>query len=147
MAIQVKVYQDNRKNSNKLFYGRAYHLNIINRDQLAERIQANCTVKKSDVVAVLTELVEVMNYELANSNKILLDGFGYFSVGVKTSGALDKEEWNVQENLKKFRVNFRPTMKRDAATGKITGKSLGYGYKATIIDLADKKKKQEEEGE
>ncbi|MBO7051298.1 MAG: HU family DNA-binding protein [Prevotella sp.] len=144
MAIQVKVYQDTRKNSNKLFYGRAYHLNTIDSDQLAERIQANCTVKKSDVVAVLTELVEVMNYELANSNKIKLDGFGYFSVGVKTSGALAKDEWNVPENLKNFHINFRPTMNRDAATGKITGKSFGFGYKATVIDLADKKKKEEE---
>jgi hypothetical protein len=27
---------------------------------LAERIQRNCTAKKSDVLAVLTELVEVM---------------------------------------------------------------------------------------
>ena len=142
MAIQVKVYQDKRKNSNHLFYGRAHHLNIINRDQLAERIQANCTVKKSDVVAVLTELVEVMNYELANSNKILLDGFGYFSIGCKTSGALTKEEWTIQDNLKAFRVNFLPTSKR--TNGKVTSKTFISGLKATVIDLAEKKKKDEE---
>ena len=142
MAIQVSVYQDKRKNSNHLFYGRAYHLNIIDLMALAERIQANCTVKKSDVVAVLTELVEVMNYELANSNKILLDGFGYFSIGCKTSGALTQKEWTIQDNLKGFRVNFLPTSKR--TNGKVTSKTFISGLKATVIDLNETKKKDEE---
>lgn len=145
MAIQVNVYQDKRKNGNKLFYGRAYHVNTINREQLAERIQANCTVKRSDVQAVLTELVEVMNYELANSNKVLLDGFGYFSIGCKTSGALTKEEWNVNDNLKGFRVNFLPASKRQ--NGKVSSKTFISGLKATVIELAEKKKKGDEDND
>lgn len=143
MAIQVKVYQDKRRNSNHLYYGRAYHVNTINRDQLADRIQANCSVKKSDVVAVLTELVEVMGYELANSNQILLDGFGYFYIGCRTSGAIAKEDWTIQENLKGFRVGFKPTSSR--TNGKVTSKTFITGLKAAVIDLAETKKKDDDD--
>ena len=69
-------------------------------------------------------------------------GFGYFSIGCKTSGALTKEEWTIQDNLKAFRVNFLPTSKR--TNGKVTSKTFISGLKATVIDLAEKKKKDEE---
>ena len=78
MAIFINVYQDKRKNSNKLFYGRAMHPQTIDTRALAKRIEKNVSVKESDVYAVLIELAEVMTYELANSNKVQLDRFGYF---------------------------------------------------------------------
>ena len=60
MALLYKIVRDNRKDSNNLYYGRAVQINSINMEQLADIIQRNCTVKKSDVLAVLTELVETM---------------------------------------------------------------------------------------
>lgn len=112
MAVFVKTYQDNRKNGTKLFYGRAYHPQVINRDKLADRIQRNCSMKKSDVLAVLTELTEVMTDELQNSNTVLLDDFGYFRISVKTVGAMTEEDFNLHENVKGLVVRFRPTAKR-----------------------------------
>lgn len=132
MAIQVKIYQDTRSNGNGLFYGRAKHFSTINRAELAKRIQANCTVKHSDVLAVLTELTEVMSYELANGNKILLDDFGYFYIGVKTSGAMTKKEWNVNDNLKAFRCNFLPVGKRDKSG--VTSRTFTSGLKAIKME-------------
>ncbi|MBQ9236614.1 MAG: HU family DNA-binding protein [Prevotella sp.] len=126
MAIKINVLQDKRKNSNKLWYGRAICSDTIDTAQLAKRIQANVSVKESDVMAVLIELAEVMSTELANGNKVQLDRFGYFWYGIQSSGALDPEEWNVQENLKKFRINFVLFNSRNS-DGKVVSKSLQDG--------------------
>lgn len=138
MAIQVKVHQDTRSNGNGLFYGRAKHFETVNREELAKRIQANCTVKHSDVLAVLTELTEVMTYELAHGNKILLDDFGYFYISVRTSGAMTAKEWNVQDNVKGFRCNFLPVGKRDKSG--LTSRTFTAGLKAVKMDVEEKKK-------
>lgn len=133
MSIKVKAFQDKRKDSNNLWYFRAIHPSTINRDTLADRIQANCTVKRSDVLAVLTELVEVMNYELSNGNKVLLDGFGYFYIGVKSIGSIEKEDLDIEQNIQGFRCGFLPTGTRDTATG-ITSRTFCSGLKAQRYD-------------
>ena len=61
MAVNFKIYQSNRKGgTNGKFYARAAHRETINTKDLAEVMQNNSTVKRSDIVAVLTELSEVL---------------------------------------------------------------------------------------
>ena len=144
MAIQCKIYQDKRSTSSKLYYARAVYPNTVDRKALAEKIEQNCSVKVSDVLAVLTELVVVMTDELKNGNKVLLDDFGYFYIGVNTAGAVTKKEfsfgraiWNADEkywdtkngNIKGFHCGFLPTGKRDANTG-VTTRTFLAGLKA-----------------
>ena len=89
MAVRYKLYMNNRKNSptKGKWYARAAVQNVVDLDALAKRIQANCTAKRADVMAVLTELVEVMTTELQNSNRVKLDGFGSFKIGLKSGPA------------------------------------------------------------
>ena len=144
MAVIIDVYQDKRKNSNKLFYGRAKCITTIDTRGLAQRIQANVSVKESDVYAVLIELAEVMSYELSNSNKIQLDRFGYFYPSVKTSGALTRDEWTVQDNVKDGTVRFTP-FRTQKAEGGVTSRALsGTGFKYKVMDFPDGEKKEEE---
>ncbi len=124
MAILLNVLQDKRKNSNHLWYGRAIQPATIDTAALAQRIQANVSVKEADVYSVLIELAEVMAYELSNGNKVQLDRFGYFWFGARTSGALTADEWTVPDNLKGFRINFQLFNKRNSE-GKVTSKALG----------------------
>ena len=102
------VYQDkNKTRSEHLFYGRIVHTQTIGTDELADRIQRNCSMKKSDVVAVLTELVEVMTDELQNSNKVKLDGFGTFKINCSSYGVTMKEDYNA-DMIKSYHVRFLP---------------------------------------
>ena len=80
MALLYKIVRDNRKNSTNLYYGRAVQINTIDTDGLADIIQRNCTLKKSDVIAVIAELVEVMTDQLQNSVTVKLNNFGTFEV-------------------------------------------------------------------
>ena len=69
MAVFYRLYQDNRSNSTHPgeWYARAVHTGTVDIDGLAEEMQANCTVKRADIVAVLSELVETMQRHLQMS--------------------------------------------------------------------------------
>lgn len=135
MAVLYKLWQDNRKNTMYpgKWYARAVHQNTFNLEKLSERIQRNCSMKKSDVLAVLTEMVEVMKDELQNSSTVRIDGFGSFSVGLKTKPAATAADFNAAKNVAGYRVNFRPAS-HTVANG-VTAK--GNASRKVIYDLTD----------
>jgi len=93
---------------NGYYFAKVVHTDEITLDKLSERIQRNCSMKKSDVVAVLTELVEVMKDELQASHIVRIDGLGTFKVGIKGSYAKTAAAFNASKNIHSYRVNFRP---------------------------------------
>ncbi len=105
-AIQYVTYQDNRKNGTNLWYGRAVHPSTVNLDSIADRVQQNCSMKKSDVLAVLTEMIETMKNELQNSNRVKLDGLGTFYINLKSKGSVNESDFNANEFIKGFKVKF-----------------------------------------
>jgi predicted histone-like DNA-binding protein len=110
MAILYKLWQDNRKTSlyPGKWYAKAVHQTTIGLNDVAARIERNCSMKKSDVLAVLTEMVEVLKDELQNSNIVKLDGFGAFKVGMKTKPAATAADFNPATNVTGYHVNFLP---------------------------------------
>ena len=81
MALNYRLYQSNRKDNTKgKWYARVAHTSTIDTNGLAAIMQANCTVKRSDILAVISELVEVMTTELQNSKRVRIDGFGTFKL-------------------------------------------------------------------
>ena len=122
MALLYKIVRDNRKNSGNLYYGRAVQINTIDTAGMADIIQRNCTLKKSDVLA---ELVDVMTDQLQNSVAVKLDGFGTFKIGLKTVGADKPENFSISRNVSGMRVNFISAGKKDVATNKVTRTFLG----------------------
>src|SRR5574344_257318 len=106
MAIQYSTKQSTRKGGNLKWYGRAVHPSTVSLEVIAERIQRTSSMTKGDVLAVLTEMISVMKDELQNSNKVKLDGLGTFAIGLRTNGANSEEEFNANENIDAFVVNF-----------------------------------------
>ena len=117
--VRYTLSQDNRKNSTTrgMWYGRAKMTGETGLNTLAQRIQRNCTVKRSDVkavMAVLTELVEVMQDELQAGHKVKLEGFGSFKIGLNTTGAESAKLFTVSKNVKGLHVLFQPEVKKSA---------------------------------
>jgi predicted histone-like DNA-binding protein len=112
MAILYKLYQDNRRNSlnNGKFYARAIHPSTIDTKGLAEIMQRNCTVKYSDILAVLAELSETMKTMLQSSMRVKLDGIGSFKIGLRTVAADTAKDFDANKNVKSMHVNFMPEM-------------------------------------
>ena len=123
MAILVKTYQDKRKTGNNLWYGRAWHPSILDLKALAKRIEQNTTLTYADCLAVLQMLIKVMTNQMGMSNKVLLDGIGYFYPAARTSGALSKKDFTIGNNIKDIKVIFTPQRETNAGTG-ITSKGL-----------------------
>mgnify|MGYP002515555886 CR=1 FL=1 len=106
-SVSYYVRQDNRRTGTGLWYGKAYIRGTLTFDQIAQQIQNNCSMKKSDVIAYLTELIEVMQQKLTQGYKVQLGDIGYFSVGLTSLGALSEKKWNAKEYLKSMHVVFK----------------------------------------
>ena len=107
--MRFKKYQNVVKNS-KMFgkwYARAVVSETVTTDQLADEIQRNASVKKSDVKAVLCELSEVMNQKLIQGGRVVLDGIGAFKVTINTVGAETAKDFTAN-NIKSVRILFQP---------------------------------------
>ena len=100
------------------WYARMVPMGVLNTRQLAEIIQRNCTVKKSDVMAVLEELVETMRDQMQAGKRVKLDGFGSFKIGLNCKGAASAEEFTVKKNIKGTHVVFMPERSTDSSGNK-----------------------------
>lgn len=127
-----RTFKDGRQDpANNKYFAKAVHLGMVTTDDLADVIQRNCSMKKSDVQAVLTELTEVMTQKLQESYVVKLDGLGIFKIGWRSGGADDEESFSVKEHIKGARVNFQPVYRVDITSGRRV-KALVEGVKAKL---------------
>lgn len=116
MSVAYKLYQDKRPNlkTHDKWYARAVHIGTIDTNEIATIMQANCTLKRSDILAVLAELTEVMRIQLQNSLRVKLNGLGTFKIGLKTAPAEKVVDFSVAKNIKGLHVLFQPEVHIDA---------------------------------
>ena len=140
MAVIYRTYQDNRQESltQGQWFARAVYTGTINLEQIGEEIQENVSVKYSDVMGVLIELINVMNRHLNASEVVKLNGFGSFKIGLKTKGALREEDFTASKNIVGARVNFLPFYTVDGASGKHNTRFLSNVSVKNVKDLLPK---------
>jgi predicted histone-like DNA-binding protein len=95
----------------KWFATAVYDQHFIETEQLADFIQTQASVKKSDIKAVLDELGSAMKHFFELGQKVKLDGIGIFKVGFSSIGSNDKEGCGAQ-NITTRRVLFQPETER-----------------------------------
>ena len=139
--VFYKLVQNNNEKMTEAFqkwYAKAVTIGTKNLDDIAEIIQRNCTVKKSDVKAVLTELPEVLKDMLQDSYRVKITGLGSFKMGIKSKGADSVKTFSVSENVTGMHILFLPESETDKSTGKRT-KSLLRGVSiGDISNMASK---------
>ena len=96
MAIIYRLVRDERKNSpyKGKYFARAVNLGTIETDELARIIERNCSVKRSDVLAVLAELSDVIAQKLADSHRVRLAGIGSLMVGLNGQPCSDPTKYD-----------------------------------------------------
>lgn len=123
MALYYKLSKSKRNDETKdLWYARAVPIGICDLNTLAERIQKNVSVKKSDVYGVITELVEQMQIALSEGMKVELGELGSFKPGISSGPAATAKDWNYNRNFKGFHTVFTPKREKDESTGVYTRK-------------------------
>lgn len=141
MAVVYYVRQDNRRKGTKLWYGKAYPVATADLDYLADRIQAACSMKKSDVYAYLTELIDTIGRKIKSGYKVQLGELGYFSLGITTKGAIAEDKFNIRENVSKVTVRFET--KNNVVNG-VTTRAIFNNVSYKKIDNPFKKKDEPE---
>ena len=89
------------------FYAQAQARGDINIRDMAERIQASCTVHKSDVYAVLVALEDVVAEAIQNGEIVRLGDLCTLQVSLSGKGALTEDDYDVSL-IKRSRIIFRP---------------------------------------
>ena len=114
MSQKFKKLQN--KNDDSTAYGKwfataVYDQHFIETEELAEFIQTQASVKKSDIKAVLDELGSAMKHFFELGQKVKLDGIGIFKVGFSSIGMADKDDCSAA-TITTRRVLFQPESQR-----------------------------------
>jgi predicted histone-like DNA-binding protein len=136
MSQKLQIWKNNNPQSPAYgkFYVRAiYDDAFITTEQLADFIQTQCTVKRSDCKAVLDELGGAMKHFFELGQKIRLDGIGIFKVGISSEGS-DTLEGCTAASVKNSRVIFSPetTAVANGGTAEVQRPALVNGAPALV---------------
>ena len=110
MSQKFTKLQNNNKKSTaygKWFATAVYDQRFVETEELANYIQQQASVKKSDIKAVLDELGGAMKHYFELGQKVKLDGIGIFKVGFSSIGAAGKVDCTAA-TITTRRVLFQP---------------------------------------
>ena len=123
MSQKFTKLQNNNSDSTaygKWFATAVYDQHFIETEELANYIQQQASVKKSDIKAVLDELGGAMKHYFELGQKVKLEGIGIFKVGFSSIGTVEKENCGAA-TITTRRVLFQPETER-VVVGQTTNK-------------------------
>ena len=126
------------KNDPPKYYAQAQARGDVNVREMAERIQATCTVHKTDVYAVLVALEDVVKEAIQNGEIVRLGELCTLQVSLSGKGTLTEKEYD-DSLIKKAKIIFRP--------GTILAGALeGLKYSKVPIKYMKEEKEESNEG-
>ena len=133
MTVFYKKYQLKRTGSkfSGKWYARAVQTETVDINTMAEEMEQNCTVKRADIVAVLSELVVTMKRHLQASHRVRLEQLGSFKLAITTRPADSAKDFNANEHVKNVRVLFQPETKVNKDKTRV--KALLHGCKVAEL--------------
>ena len=129
----------NVKSFGKYYAKPVYDEKFIETEEIADFIQTQATLKRSDIKAALDELGAAMKHFLEMGQKIRLAGIGIFKVGFSSIGVSDPDDCTAS-TITSRRVLFQPEIERIVVgstvkeNGKIVQKYVNA--KALLKDVA-----------
>ncbi|APD07047.1 hypothetical protein UJ101_01531 [Flavobacteriaceae bacterium UJ101] len=92
----------------KKFYATSKSSGELTFRKLSKEIaEGSTTVSDTDVLAVLNDLIKILNRHLAEGRIVRLGDFGNFQISLSSEGAESPEKFN-SSLIKRAKVTFRP---------------------------------------
>ena len=109
----IKLKNNNSKNAafGKYYATAVYDNHFVGTDEIADFIQRQASVKKSDIKAVLQELGEAMKHFFEMGQKIKLEGIGILKVGFSSIGVVKADDCTAS-TITTRRILFQPETER-----------------------------------
>jgi len=95
------------KNAPIKYYAQAQASGDVDSDEMATRIEKNCTVTRADMAAVLTALEDTIVEGLEKGEIVRLGKLGSFQIGLNGKGADTEKDFSTTL-ITKAKINFRP---------------------------------------
>ena len=113
---QKYIKSQNKNSHNAKCFGKyyakpVYDEKFVETDEIADFIQTQATLKRSDIKAALDELGAAMKHFLEMGQKIRLAGIGIFKVGFSSIGVADPDDCTAS-TITSRRVLFQPEIER-----------------------------------
>ena len=113
---QKYIKSQNKNSHNAKTYGKyyakpSYDEKFIETEEIADFIQTQATLKRSDIKAALDELGAAMKHFLEMGQKIRLTGIGIFKVGFSSIGVANADDCTAS-TITSRRVLFQPEIER-----------------------------------
>jgi predicted histone-like DNA-binding protein len=113
---QKFIKTKNMNSNNEKCYGKyyakpVYDQKFIDTDKIAEFIQSQATLKRSDIKAAIDELGSAIKHFLELGQKVRLSGIGIFKVGFSSIGVTNPDDCT-SSTITTRRVLFQPETER-----------------------------------
>ena len=100
------------KNSSRkydgLWFPKAVHTVTVTTEDLLKEIPRSCSLKKSDLLAALTELSEFLLHHLRQGEVVDMDGIGRFKLEVKGQGVISPDDFDERTDVSGYVCHFTP---------------------------------------
>ena len=105
----IKTQNNNMESkAYKKYYAQAvYDTHFVETEEIADYIQTQATLKRSDIIAALDELGAAMKHFLEMGQKVKLKNIGIFKVGFSSIGVADVKDCTAA-TITNRRVLFQP---------------------------------------
>jgi predicted histone-like DNA-binding protein len=142
MPVPYKLYKNTRAGSKTegKWYARATHYSILDTDKLAAQIESATTLTKPDIVACIAAFLQYIRDGLRAGQRVKLDKFGSFKVGMATTPADSAKDFTATTNVKSLHVIFQPAV--EVSADRKRTKSLLSGVKVEEMHTYNVDKEQ-----
>jgi predicted histone-like DNA-binding protein len=91
-----------------LWFPKALHPITVTTEELLKEIPKSCSLKRSDLLAALTELSEFLLRHLRQGEVVDLDGIGRFKLEVKGQGVISPDDFDERTDVSGYVCHFTP---------------------------------------
>lgn len=90
------------------YVARAFHTGVVDTEEIATKIQENCTLKRSDVLAVLCELEDALCNYLKDGKIVRLNHLGRLKLEIEGKPVDAPEDFDPAQHIRNVRLHFIP---------------------------------------
>jgi predicted histone-like DNA-binding protein len=116
MAVHIKLIKNNIKSSSS--YGKYFAKTVSQGEvtirEIMEEACRNSHLSEGSVIAVVTELEDLLKEKLGEGQTVVLPGIGRFSLRVESIGMDDPKEFNIRRHITRIICGFLPAGRRIA---------------------------------
>ena len=115
MSIKIKLLRNNIKRSSSYgkYFAKAVSQGELTLKDLAIEASRNSSLRESDVVAVITEMEEMLHHRLAEGKTVVLDGIGRVSLRVESDVVYNPNDFSIGKHIRRVICRFLPAGHRN----------------------------------